>query len=52
MKYFVLGVEGVHGVVLLTRTCFGTLEAAEKYVATVHPGLHPFIVREIKEFQS
>ena len=52
MSYFILGVKGVHGVVLLTRSAFSTLEAAEHYMSTVHAGLHPFIVREIKEFQS
>lgn len=52
LSYFVLGIDGVHGVVLLTRSAFVTLEAAEAYVATVHAKWHPFIVREIKEFRS
>ena len=52
MSYFVLFIDGVRGVAMSTRSAFSTLEAAEAYMATVHAKWHPFIVREIKEFQS
>lgn len=50
MHYFILGIDGAHGVTLLTRSAFATLAAAELYASTVSPALHPFIVQEIKEF--
>jgi hypothetical protein len=53
LSYFILGIDGAHGVVLLTQIAFGTLEAAELCIKRCEfDKQHAFIVREIKEFQS
>jgi hypothetical protein len=47
IMYYILGYAEAETVTLMTRQEFLSIETAEAYLATVHPGYRPFIVQAV-----